>query len=225
MLSNLLLYRFAILNGLAGALVIGLWWSGYLIPLFATDESRLTFAIAGLFAVGWLWMAKEIVKASAALNWAKLYGTEPGSETYRDKHFAKIEWLGSVSEWLVALGLLGTVIGFSIALSGIDQASVSRADGAQSAVSSLMQGMRIALNTTLLGAGLALWHEVNVRMLKTALTVHWADCIAAWQSARVDTYPALRPTTPDGRAVRPVSEGHRVLEPHGPTNGSTRRAS
>lgn len=46
MLSNLLFYRFAILNGLAGALVIGLWWSGHLVPVFAGDESRLTFAIA-----------------------------------------------------------------------------------------------------------------------------------------------------------------------------------
>jgi hypothetical protein len=164
--------------------VIGLWWSGHLVPVFAADESHLTFAIAGLFAVGWLWAAKEIVATSAALNGAKRCGTQPGSDAYRDKDFAKIEWLGSVSEWLVALGLLGTVIGFSIALSGIDQAAVTRADGAQSAVSTLMQGMRVALNTTLLGAAPALWHEVNVRMLKTALAVHWADRIAAWQSAR-----------------------------------------
>lgn len=225
MLSNLLLYRFAILNGLAGALVIGLWWSGHLVPVFTADESRLTFAIAGLFAVGWVWMVKEIVKASAALNRSKLYGERPGSNAGRDKDFAKIEWLGSVSEWLVALGLLGTVIGFSIALSGIDQAAVARADGAQSAVTTLMQGMRVALNTTLLGAALALWHEVNVRMLKTALAVHWADRIAAWQTARADTIPVPRSAAQVDAAARPLRPRRRVLEPHGLTNGSTRRPS
>jgi hypothetical protein len=39
--------------------------------------------------------------------------------------------------------------------------------------------MRIALNTTLLGAGLAIWHEINIRMLRTALIVYWSNRLAA----------------------------------------------
>jgi hypothetical protein len=32
-----------------------------------------------------------------------------------------------------------------------------------------------------LGASLALWHEVNQRMLRTALAVYWADRMAVPQ--------------------------------------------
>jgi hypothetical protein len=35
-----------------------------------------------------------------------------------------------------------------------------------------------------LGASLALWHEVNQRMLKTALVVYWADRMAAVPQAQ-----------------------------------------
>jgi hypothetical protein len=184
MLSNLLMYRFLIFNSLMFALVIALAWNGVLGPLYANDQSGLTIAITVLFAVGWVWSLKETAVVSLELNSSKSNGPEPACYAKRDKDVAKTEWLTSISEWLVALGLLGTVIGFSIALSGIDQGSVANATGAQGAVASLMNGMRVALNTTLLGAALAIWHEVNIRMLRTALTVYWSDRIAVWQMGR-----------------------------------------
>jgi hypothetical protein len=131
-----------------------LWWNGYLAPVFQTDLSRVTFAIAALFVLGWLGMAKEIVIASRQLNFAKAGPLAPARESERDKDLAKVEWLASVSEWLVGLGLVGTVIGFIIALSSVDQSALLQASGAQSAVATLMQGMRTALNTTVLGASL-----------------------------------------------------------------------
>jgi hypothetical protein len=184
-----------------------LWSTGYLRPVFATDQSRLTFAIAALFAVGWLWAWKEVITVSRALNASKRDGARPASEAVRDKALAKTEWLGSLSEWLVGLGLLGTIVGFSMALSGIDQGTVASANGAQSAVTALMQGMRVALNTTLLGAALALWHEVNVRMLRTALATYWADRVAAWQMTGepVPTGHPLDPLVPQlARDRRPL---------------------
>ena len=178
MLRNLLIYRFVLVNSLGLAFTAGLWWNGYLRPVFETDQSRITFAIAALFALGWFGMAREIVVASRQLNFAK-QAPHPAREAERDKDLAKVEWLASVSEWLVGLGLIGTVIGFIIALSSVDQSALLQSSGAQSAVQTLMAGMRTALNTTVLGASLAIWHEVNQRMLKTALTVYWADRMAA----------------------------------------------
>jgi hypothetical protein len=186
MLSNLLIYRFVIFNSLMFALVAALAWNGILGPVYANDQSGLTIAITALFVVGWLWSLKETAVVSLEMNSSKSHGPRPACYAKRDKDVAKTEWLSSVSEWLVALGLLGTVIGVSIALSGIDQASVADATGAQGAVASLMEGMRIALNTTLLGAALAIWHEVNMRMLRTALVVYWSDRIAVWQMGRSD---------------------------------------
>jgi hypothetical protein len=178
MLTNLLIYRFVLVNTLFFALTASLWWNGFLAPIFETDLSRLTVAIAGLFALGWLGMAREIVIASRQLNNAKS-ALQPAREAERDKDLAKVEWLGSVSEWLVGLGLIGTVVGFIMALSSVDQSALVQSSGAQSAVATLMTGMRIALNTTVLGASLAIWHEVNQRMLRTALAVYWADRLAA----------------------------------------------
>lgn len=225
-LSNLLMYRFAIVNGLAVVLAIALWWSGYVVPVFANDESRLTIAIAALFAVAWSGAVKETVVVSLALNSAKVHGPRPACEAMRDKDVAKVEWLASASEWLVALGLLGTVIGFSMALSGVDQGALANAGGAQLAVTALMQGMRVALNTTLLGAALALWHEVNVRMLRTALAVYWSDRIAAWHMAtsksagRLAFSPA-RPVTENGLTL--VDAPRRTLALAGMTADQTRR--
>ena len=144
MLTNLLIYRFVLVNALFFALTASLWWNGYLTPIFATDLSRLTVAIAGLFALGWLGMAREIVIASRQLNYAKS-ALQPAREAERDKDLAKVEWLGSVSEWLVGLGLIGTVVGFIMALSSVDQSVLVQSSGAQSAVATLMAGMRIAL--------------------------------------------------------------------------------
>jgi hypothetical protein len=175
MLTSLLIYRFVLANGLGVAICLALAWSGHLIPVFETDQSRLTFAIAGLFLVGWAWTLKEAISVSDSLDRSKAHGYRPASVAEADKAMLKVEWLESIPEWLVGLGLLGTVIGFSIALSGIDQSSVMQATGAQNAVAALMSGMRVALNTTLLGAALAIWHQVNLRMLKTAMGCYWID--------------------------------------------------
>ena len=176
-MRNLLVYRFILANALGGTLAGALAWTGHLLPVFEADQSRLTFAIAALFIIGWGWTLKEVVAVSGRLNRSKALGYRPASAAEADKARIKLEWLESVSEWLVGLGLLGTVIGFSTALSGIDQASAMQAAGAQNAVAALMAGMRVALNTTLLGAALAIWHEVNLRMLKTAFGCYWLDRI------------------------------------------------
>lgn len=179
MLNHLLVYRWLIANALGWTLVGALVWSGHLLPAFETDPSKITFAIVALFLVGCVWTLKETIAVSVALNAAKRQGYEAASLAQADKALLKREWLEQISEWLVGLGLLGTIVGFSIALSGIDQGTVMQASGAQDAVGALMAGMRVALNTTLLGAALAIWHQVNLRMLKTALGCYWMDRVRA----------------------------------------------
>ena len=50
---------------------------------------------------------------------------------------------------LVILGLIGTVIGFIIALSGVDGSVSSNPEEVSKMVSTLIQGMSVALYTTL----------------------------------------------------------------------------
>ncbi len=177
MLAYLLIYRFVLVNicfGAGAAYAVAVGWASH---LYGNDSTHITLAISALFVVGWIWTAREIVAASLMLNNAPGETGRTATVAMRDKDMAKIEWLSSLSEWLVGLGLLGTVIGFGIALSGIDQQSLSSASGVSTSVEILMRGMRVALNTTIAGAVFGMWTEVNVRMLKTALTVYWADGI------------------------------------------------
>jgi len=171
-------YRFLIFNCLAFALAAALWINGFVAPVIE-GGAPITWGILALFAVGWGWCVKEVVVVASELNANDDSGAQPAIDAEAAKDTAKVAWLSSVAEWLVALGLLGTVIGFAHALEAVDSTTLGSADGAQQAVATLMGGMGIAINTTLLGAALALWHEVNTRMLKTALTVYWSDRLAA----------------------------------------------
>lgn len=173
----LLLFRFILVNALLACLAMALTASGYVAPVFETDSSRITYGIAGLFVIAWAGSAFHAWRISGWLNEQQ---TEilPAGEADRDKAFAKMAWLDYVAEILVSLGLIGTVVGFSMALAGVAQDTLGQASGAQSAVVFLMQGMQVALNTTLLGAALALWQGCNVLMLRTAATTYWCNRLA-----------------------------------------------
>jgi hypothetical protein len=63
------------------------------------------------------------------------------------------------------------VIGFIIALSGIDPAATTDVDNVAPMVSTMVGGMAIALYTTLVGAVLYVWLIIDYRILATG-TVH-----------------------------------------------------
>ena len=69
------------------------------------------------------------------------------------------------------LGLIGTVLGFIIALSGVDPEKTSDVNAIAPMVSTLIQGMSTALYTTLIGSILNVWLMANYQLL-TGGTVH-----------------------------------------------------
>ena len=81
-----------------------------------------------------------------------------------------------IANSLVFLGLIGTVIGFIIALSGINPEATTNVESVAPMVSTLITGMSIALYTTLLGAVLNIWLIINHRILATG-TVHLLTAI------------------------------------------------
>jgi biopolymer transport protein ExbB/TolQ len=80
---------------------------------------------------------------------------------------ARIAAVRHVANSLVILGLIGTVIGFIVALSGVDPKAVADVNAIAPMVSTLIGGMSIALHTTLIGAVLNVWLMVNYRLLET----------------------------------------------------------
>ena len=66
---------------------------------------------------------------------------------------------------LVLLGLIGTVLGFIIALSGVDPEHASDVKSIGPMVSTMIDGMSTALYTTLVGSILNLWLLANYQLL------------------------------------------------------------
>ena len=65
------------------------------------------------------------------------------------------------------LGLIGTVLGFIIALSGVDPDMAGEAENIGPMVSALIAGMSTALVTTLVGGVLNIWLMANYQLLTT----------------------------------------------------------
>ncbi|MBT6442551.1 MAG: hypothetical protein HOK61_09020 [Alphaproteobacteria bacterium] len=70
-----------------------------------------------------------------------------------------------IANTLVFLGLIGTVLGFIIALSGVDPDLASDVKSVGPMVSTLINGMSVALYTTLVGAVFNIWLMINYRLL------------------------------------------------------------
>lgn len=79
----------------------------------------------------------------------------------------KVASIRHVANSLILLGLIGTVIGFIIALSGIDPVEATDVEKVAGMISTLINGMSVALNTTLVGSVLYVWLTINYRILVT----------------------------------------------------------
>lgn len=177
MMTNLLLYRFLIVNIIAVLGLVVANTQGLIAPMFLDDFTYITSITTALFMVAWGTTLRRVVGVTKILNRIKRQGSY-NSIQYQgtiDKIWAKIDWLTDTTAWLVGLGLIGTIVGFRYALSGVDPEALGDARGVQQALGPLMVGMKIALNTTIVGAILSIWNEVNQRMLRTAMTCMIAD--------------------------------------------------
>jgi biopolymer transport protein ExbB/TolQ len=82
------------------------------------------------------------------------------------KLLSRIGSIRHVGNALVLLGLLGTVIGFIMAFSGVDAQAAGDVEAIGPMVTTLIDGMSVALYTTLVGAVLNIWLMVNYRLLE-----------------------------------------------------------
>ena len=73
-----------------------------------------------------------------------------------------------LAAWLIVLlGLVGTVVGFIIALGQVNAANASDVNAIGGIVGTLIEGMGVALYTTLVGSVLNLWLAANYQLLAT----------------------------------------------------------
>jgi hypothetical protein len=155
MLSHLLLFRLAILNTAAGSVAFWAHQKGLVVPIFAGDVSYLSFAIVALFTLTLISTFVRGAKIGAAKNALKDgYRMRAKAAKMADKN----AHIADAAGWLQVLGLLGTVIGFLVAIEGIEADNTA----------SIISGLRTAIGTTILGGFLSLLTSVNYRVLDTA---------------------------------------------------------
>jgi hypothetical protein len=187
----LLVLRFALLNLVGVAFVAAVWANGWLDDMITTDRYHLIKLNLAVFLVGLVLCGNRIAQVSHDLNELQ-ENRRPGSraDLYRraiagrDSHsralFAeslKMKFgvrLGSIrhlASTIVLIGLVGTVIGFIIALSGVSADAATDSQAIAPMVSTLLFGMAIALYKTLVGSVLNIWLMANYRLLEAG-TVH-----------------------------------------------------
>jgi len=195
--SYLLLLRFIILNIAAAAVVIYGWMKGWIRDVAEQDVTNISMMIAGVFVVGWLICCWKIYRCSVELNavrngdledqsrsswYAELMGGVQGdsrmavAECLRSRLYSRISVVRLIANNLIILGLIGTVIGFIISLGGVDAERVADVASVAPMVSTLIQGMSVALYTTLVGAVLHVWLMMCYQILATG-TVNLVNAI------------------------------------------------
>jgi hypothetical protein len=184
---HLLVLRFAVLNLVALALFCAAWLKGWVAMILAGDSTHQVVLIAAVFAYGLVRCAGKICTTNADLN--QVRGLPLGGSSQAQKYLESIQGhdaqsraicasalkmkllsrIGSIrhiGNSLVFLGLLGTVIGFIMALSGVDAQAAGDVESIAPMVTTLIDGMSVALYTTLVGAVLNIWLMVNYRLLE-----------------------------------------------------------
>ena len=182
----LLFLRFALINVIAAALVLATWLQGWLDGAFAGASLWLCLIIAVVFVYGLALCGLRLWQVGRELDDAN--DGAPRERTHTAWYLAQsagaaaeiratvasllrlrlsqsLATVRYVAGMLVLLGLVGTVIGFIIALSGVDPQKVPSVENVAPMVARLINGMSIALYTTLVGSVLHLWLMVAQRIL------------------------------------------------------------
>ncbi|HEX7006955.1 MAG TPA: MotA/TolQ/ExbB proton channel family protein [Alphaproteobacteria bacterium] len=193
-----LLLRCALINIVAFALLGAAYVQGYVGKILAADDTYLCVLIFVVFLVGLAVAIRKIVETSreldrvrnfnplvrscAARYLARTHGRGGDSRAMaaadlRLKRAHDIAIVRQIANNLVLIGLIGTVLGFIIALSGVDPDRASDVNSISPMVATLIEGMSVALYTTLVGSVLHIWLIVNYHMLATG-TVELVTAIA-----------------------------------------------
>jgi hypothetical protein len=178
----LLWSRFVALNMVGAAGLLIFWINGWVDRILAADTSGICLLIFVLFLVGLAASAWRVYKVTDELDQLRAgeggrlsayrmaaTASNPGSATraLELRLFSRIVFVRHIANTLVLLGLIGTVVGFIMALAQVNADSVNDAGAISGMVATLIEGMGVALYTTLVGAVLNIWLAANYQLLAT----------------------------------------------------------
>ncbi len=184
----LLILRYSLINLVGLVFLFVLITQGYVSKAIKADITNMVIIILALFSGGFILAAYRTFWLSRELNYSYLKVLPPNSiakdflqnskkldassrnnlaASLRIKLSSKINYIKFMANTLVILGLIGTVIGFIIALSGVDGSVSSNPEEVSKMVSTLIQGMSVALYTTLVGSICSVWLNICYQIMST----------------------------------------------------------
>ena len=184
----LLILRYSLINLVGLVFLFVLITQGFVARAIKADITNMVIVILTLFAVGFIFAAYRTFWLSRELNYSFLKNLPNKSlaknflqsskkldassrnnlaASLRIKLSSKISYIKFIANTLVILGLIGTVIGFIIALSGVDGSVSSNPEEVSKMVSTLIQGMSVALYTTLVGSICSVWLNICYQIMST----------------------------------------------------------
>ena len=184
----LLILRYSLINLVGLIFLFVLTTQGYVTKAIKADITNMVIVILTLFATGFILAAYRTFWLSSELNYSffkilpnhslakeflqsskKLDASSRNNlaASLRIKLSSKINYIKFMANTLVILGLIGTVIGFIIALSGVDGSVSSNPEEVSKMVSTLIQGMSVALYTTLVGSICSVWLNICYQIMST----------------------------------------------------------
>ena len=194
---NALLYKWLVINSFAALLVYIAWLRDWISLVIDSDASYLSIVIGLVFGVFLLtssfhilainreigWFAGGAKNGAAADYYSRLRRKGANSagdkidqgllaSTLRARMFMPIQIVAYVANVLILLGLIGTVVGFVIAVNGLGDsiAGGTNIERVQGVLGQIVNGMGVALFTTLVGAILGgLWLQIHYQMLVRAV--------------------------------------------------------
>lgn len=150
--------RLTILNMVGLVLLSAAWRYGIIGQVLAVDDVYVSRINACLFLVG-LFLAFRAVWVITTMG---SYGAAPLKLRIQQL----LTPIRHIANTLVMLGLVGTTIGFIIALSGVDPAAATDVAKIGPMISVLLHGMAMSLFKTLVGMVLNIWLMITYRVVE-----------------------------------------------------------
>ena len=194
---NILIYSYLLINSFFTLLLYASYLLGWIDKVYASDSSYLSYVISIIFIFSWivsiylaLWLNKETnkfnnnIKDGLAEDYYKIVKKKFSkseflnndhsllANTLQAKIYLRIKFISYISNLLILLGLIGTVIGFIIAVGGLGDSLAGGQNLArvQTVLGQIVNGMGVALFTTLLGSIFGgIWLQLHYEILSTAV--------------------------------------------------------
>ena len=181
--NNWLLWgRFALLNIFGFVALYLAHLNGWITQIVTGDTSGISVGIFCFFLIGLFLTGVRVHKLTKEINdirsgsssrlrqyaqLVKTKGQEVASQVTQIRLFSKIQWISRIGNSLVVLGLIGTVLGAIQFLLGVDVQALQDVSRVGLAFEVILQGMGVALYTTLVGAITNLWLTFNYGIVET----------------------------------------------------------